>query len=211
MGRPTAVPPTFGRFARQSLVIPCLLLPCARILSRGKSLFGHGRPALQSSLHRLTGWKARPTVIYRLPSIPLSVVGVCRLSRGLPSAVRGLHSLIRSLFVDGPPPPTGWKARVTDSHGLPSTVYRLTGWKARPTVIYRLPSIPLSVVSIRRLSRGLPSAVRSLHSLIRSLFVDGPPPPTGSKARPTAVRRPSSLLRGLCGERKFPFAVNSGI
>jgi hypothetical protein len=43
MGRPTAVPPTFGRFARQSLVIPCLLLPCARILSRGKSLLGHGQ------------------------------------------------------------------------------------------------------------------------------------------------------------------------
>gem|GEM_PF-3758179 len=42
MGRPTAVPPTCGRpcWTRQSLVIRCLLVPCARILSRGKSLLG---------------------------------------------------------------------------------------------------------------------------------------------------------------------------
>jgi hypothetical protein len=40
--RPTAVPPTCGRpcWTRQSLVIRCLLMPCARILSRGKSLLG---------------------------------------------------------------------------------------------------------------------------------------------------------------------------
>jgi len=36
-GVPTAVPPTCGRpcWTRQSLVIRCLLVPCARILSRG--------------------------------------------------------------------------------------------------------------------------------------------------------------------------------
>jgi len=56
-----------------------------------------------STIHRLTDWKTRPAVIYRLPSIPPSVVRVRRLSHGLRSAVRRPYSFIRSPFVDGSP------------------------------------------------------------------------------------------------------------
>jgi hypothetical protein len=62
-GRPTAVPPTCGRpcWTRQSLVIRCLLVPCARILSRGKSLLGlrAGRAGREPTFMR------RDRILYR--------------------------------------------------------------------------------------------------------------------------------------------------
>jgi hypothetical protein len=71
------------------------------------------RPWLLSTVHRLTGWKARSAIIYRLPTPP-SIVCVRHLSRGLRSAVR-----IR-LFVP---------------HSL-TVCHRLMGWKARPILYH---------------------------------------------------------------------------
>jgi hypothetical protein len=144
MGRPTAVPPTCGRpcWTRQSLVIRCLLLPCARILSRGKSLLGGRAEPIGNRLS-------------------CAETGVCSSRR---SHKEGYQIILLKF--------------ISLSYGLPSVVYS----------IYRLPSILPSVVRVRRLSRGLPSAVHI--RLFVAPFVDGLPP-RQAKACPT-VCRPSS-------------------
>gem|GEM_PF-2992677 len=93
-------------------------------------------------------------------------------------------------FVGGIPRQDG-KIGLRCRHPLLSIVHRLTGWKARPAVIYRVPSIPPSVVRVRRLSRGLRSAVRRPYSFIRSLFVDGLP--TWQTGKPALCALPSAV------------------
>jgi|GEM_PF-2916196 len=215
MGRPTAVPPTCGRpcWTRQSLVIRCLLLPCARILSRGKSLLGGRAEPIGNRLscaetgvcssrrsHK-EGYQiillkfislsyGLPSVvysIYHLPSILPSVVRVRRLSRGLPSAVH--IRLFVAPFVDGLPLPDRLKpvlrCAVRRLQHLSSTVH---------------PAVCRSCLSPAVC--GLPSAVHI--RLFVAPFVDGLPPRQARKPvlrcasstvyRPTAVCRPRSAV-----------------
>jgi hypothetical protein len=99
---------------------------------------------------------------------------------GLPSAVH--IRLFVAPFVDGlPPPPDRLES---PSYSLPSAVYS----------IYRLPSILPSVVRVRRLSRGLRSAVPI--RLFVAPFVDGLPSRQARKpVLRSAVRRPYSFIR----------------
>jgi len=62
---------------------------------------------------------------------------------------------------------------------------------------YRLPSILPSVVRVRRLSRGLRSAVRRPYSFIRCPIRWRFALPTGSKACPAVCRPPSLFVYSL--------------
>jgi hypothetical protein len=85
-------------------------------------------------------------------------------------------------------PPSAVRIRLFVPHSL-TVCSPLAGWKACPTAACRPPSIPRS-------------AVCGPHSFIRSLFVDGMPPPTGWKACPTAVCPPPFIPRSaVCRPR----------
>gem|GEM_PF-5188528 len=162
MGRPTAVPPTCGRpcWTRQSLVIRCLLLPCARILSRGKSLLGlrAGRADREPTFMRrdrslllppqpqgrLPNYFVKihkpvlrlPSVvysIYRLPSILPSVVRVC-LPRSAVCRPPSLfvYSLPHSLTVCPP----------RQAYEVSNYCRNLARWGGQP--LYRRPAVGLA-------------------------------------------------------------------